>query len=85
MLYYDRINLSEGIDVNETIASKECIICHSWYFLDKGFRFQPTSCNGRHVLMMSIDINSIAILNIHGVDYGCIITGISKSEAINLF
>ena len=33
---------------------------------------------------MSIGINSIAILNIHGVDYLCIINGISKSEAMNL-
>ena len=28
MLYYDRIDVSEGIDVNKTIASKECYICH---------------------------------------------------------
>ena len=34
--------------------------------------------------MMSIDINSIAILNIHGVNYCCILDRISKSEAINL-
>ena len=28
MLYYDRIDVSEGIDVNKTSASKECDICH---------------------------------------------------------
>ena len=28
MLYYDRINVSEGIDVNMTSKSKECDICH---------------------------------------------------------
>ena len=27
MLYYDRIEVSEGIDINQTIASKECDIC----------------------------------------------------------
>ena len=37
MLYYDRIGVSEGIDINKTCASKECVICHYWYFLDKGF------------------------------------------------
>ena len=37
MLYYDGINVSEGIDVNKTSKSKECDICHYWYFLDKGF------------------------------------------------
>ena len=34
--------------------------------------------------MMSLVINDIAILNIHGADLCCIINGISKSEAINL-
>ena len=28
MLEYDRIDISEGIDVNKTILSKECDICH---------------------------------------------------------
>ena len=28
MLYFDRIDVSEGIDVNKTSASKECNICH---------------------------------------------------------
>ena len=32
MLYYDRIDVSEGIDVNKTNESKECDICHYWYF-----------------------------------------------------
>ena len=31
MLEYDRIDISEGIDVNKTNASKECDICHFWY------------------------------------------------------
>ena len=44
MLYYDRIEVSEGIDINKTSASKECDICHYWYFLDKkGLRFKCMS------------------------------------------
>ena len=27
MLYYDRIDVSERIDINKTSASKECNIC----------------------------------------------------------
>ena len=27
MLYYDKIDVSEGIDVNKTNKSKKCIIC----------------------------------------------------------
>ena len=34
--------------------------------------------------MMSIDLNNIIILNIHGTDYRCITDGITKSEAVNL-
>ena len=37
MLYYDRIDVSEEIDVNKTRESKQCNICHYWYFLNKGF------------------------------------------------
>ena len=41
MLCFGRIDVSEGTDVNKTSKSKECNICHYWYFLDKGFKFQP--------------------------------------------
>ena len=39
MLYFDRVNVSEGIDVNKTSKSKECDICHYWYFLSKEYKF----------------------------------------------
>ena len=35
MVYYENIDVSEGIDINKTSASKECDICHYWYFLGK--------------------------------------------------
>ena len=38
---FDRIDVSEGSDVNKTCASKECYIFQHWYFLNKGFNFQP--------------------------------------------
>ena len=41
MIYFDRIDVSEGIDVNKISASKECAICHHWYFLNYSFKFQP--------------------------------------------
>ena len=43
-LYFDRIDVSEEIDVNKTSASKEFDICHYWYFLNKVFKFQPYVC-----------------------------------------
>ena len=84
MLYYDRTDVSEGIDVNKTSTSKEHDVCHYWYFLNYSFKFQPNFCNRCHdLLMMSINLNDIAILNIKGY-YCCIISLISKNEAINL-
>ena len=40
MLEYDRIDISEGIDINKTNASKECDICRYWYFSDKNFKYE---------------------------------------------
>ena len=34
MLEYDRIDITKRIDVNEINTSKECGICHYWYFKD---------------------------------------------------
>ena len=35
MLEYDQIDISEGININKKNVSKECDICHYWYFLDE--------------------------------------------------
>ena len=85
MLYYDRIDVSEGIDVNKTSSSKECDICHYWYFLNFSFKFQPDVCHKCHdLLMMSVTISDITISNIKGSDCRCIVSLISKNKAINL-
>ena len=85
ILYYDRVDVSEGIDVNKTSESKECDICHYRYFFDKGFSFQPHTCNRWHDLLMSRKLSDTAILNIKGTDYhGIISDRISKSEAVRL-
>ena len=43
MLYYDRIDISEGIDVNQKSESKECDICKYWYFWMKSLSFNLVS------------------------------------------
>ena len=45
MLYFDRIDVSEGIDDNKTSESKKCDIYHYWYYLNKTFKFQPNVCH----------------------------------------
>ena len=32
MSRYQKIDISEGIDINKTNASKECEVCHYWFF-----------------------------------------------------
>ena len=60
MLYHDRI---EGIDANKTSASKECDICHYWYFLNYSFKFQPNVCNRCHdSLRTFINLSDTAIV-----------------------
>ena len=49
MLEYDRPYTSEGIYINKTNASKECDICHYWYFLDKHFEYN-------HIFAMAVMI-----------------------------
>ena len=79
ILYYNRIDVSEGIDVNKTSESKECDICHYWYFLDKGFKFQLNVCNGYHdLLMMSMILSNNAILNIKSADYPALLMEFAK-------
>ena len=46
MLEYDRIDISEGIDVDVTNKSKECVLCHYLFFLDKKFSCGPYLCDG---------------------------------------
>ena len=84
MLYYNKIDLTEGINPVKSNNSKERIVCHYWFF-NHGFKFQNYVCNGCHNLtMFCLNINDIAIITDKGVDYHCSIHDISKSEAIHL-
>ena len=85
MLYYDRIDVSEGIDVNRTSTLKEHDICYYWHLLNYSFKFQPNVCNRCHdLLMMSINLSNITILNIKELSYCCIISLVNKNEAMEL-
>ena len=46
MLIYEKIDISDGIDVDMSDKSKECMLCHYWYFLDKSFSYGPYLCGG---------------------------------------
>ena len=85
MLEYDRIDISEGIDVNKTNLPKECDICHYLYFKDIGFKYEKYLCNGCHDLMQKpMSFNNIAIVYVKGNTYRINFWYMSKDAAINI-
>ena len=82
MLQYQKIDVSEEIDVNKTSASKECELCHYWFFKDIGFKFEEHVCNKCHdLLTMAYSLKNIAILSAKGATFRCLLMGISKNES----
>ena len=77
MLEYDRID-----DINKTMASKECDICHYWYFKEVGYKYEQYICNGCHDLMQkAMNFNDITIvLNNYRVHFSYA----SRVDAINI-
>ena len=70
MLECNRIDISEGIDVNKTSLSKECDIFHYRYFKDIGFKYDKYLCNGCHDLMQkAMSLNNVAIVYVKGSAY----------------
>ena len=60
------------------------MFCHYWYFKNVGFKFKPHVCNKYHnVLMTAYELKNIAILNVKGVYFRCILWGISRDEVAN--
>ena len=82
---YKKIDISEEIDVNKTNLSRECDICHYWYFNDIGFKYEPYLCNVCHDLMQkAISFNNIAIVYIKGNAYRINFWYMSKDDGINI-
>ena len=85
MIKYERIDISEGIDVNKTNLSKKCDICHYWYLKDIGFKYEPYLCDGCHDLMQkAMGFNNFAVVYIKGNAYRIHFWCMSKSHAINI-
>ena len=54
MLQYERIDVSEGIDLNQSDKSKDCMICHYWYFKSIGDKYERHVCNQCHDLSVVV-------------------------------
>ena len=85
MLEYNRIDVSEGIDINKTNASKESDICHYWYFKDISFKYEPYLCNRCHDLIkIATNFNDVGIVSVKGSNYRIYFWYMSKDDAINI-
>ena len=62
MLVYGRINISDGIDFNKSDESKECTLCHYWYFFDKSFSYGPYLCDGCYNMTQKCNKPKILLL-----------------------
>ena len=75
MLQYQKVDISEGIYVNKTSASKECELCHYWFFKDIGFKFEERVCNRCHDILTT----AYSLKNV-GATFRCLLMVISKNE-----
>ena len=83
MLQHQKIDVSEGIDINQTSASKGCELCHYWFFKDIGLTFEVHVCNGCHdLLKIAHSLKNIAILSAKGTTFRCLLMVISKNETL---
>ena len=81
MLKYNKIDITEGIDLNKTNKSKECMFCHYWYYLNKNFTYGPFTCDGCYnIVQRSIDFKNIAIVHVKNNAYRVYFKDISKHK-----
>ena len=85
MLEYDRIDISEEIDVDKTDRSKECKLCHYWYFLNKNFSYGPYLCNGCYdIVQRPTHFKNIGIAHIKKSSYRIYFSYMNKHKAKKL-
>ena len=87
MLEYDRIDISEGINIKKSKeTSRECSLCKFYYFLDINFSYGPYLCYGCHDMSLkAISMQNLAIIINNGNYYYPVnFAFISKKDAFNL-
>ena len=86
MLGYDRIDISEGIDIEKCKeTSKECNLCKFYYFLDKNFNYGPYLCDVCYdISLKAVRKKNLAIINHNGNDYRANFASMSKKDPYNL-
>ena len=85
MLEYERIDISDGIDVDMADKSKKCMLCHYCCFLDKNFSYGLYLCDGCYnIVQKCYKLKSIAIIHVKKSVYRIYFLYMSKREAKKL-
>ena len=85
MLELDKIDISEGIEVDAINKWTECMLCHYWYFIDKSFSYGPHLCDRCYnIIQKSNNFKNIAIVLIIKGVYRIYFLGMSKRGAKKL-
>ena len=86
MLEYDKIDISEDIDINKCEeTSRKCSLCKFYYFLDKNVKYGPYLCDGCYDMSMkAVRMQNVTIINHNGNYYCVIFTFMTKKDAYNL-
>ena len=85
MLKYNKIDIIEGIVVDMTNKSRECMFCHYWYYLNKSFSYGPFSCDGCYnKVQRSTNFKNIATVLIKKSAYRIYFKDISTHKAKKL-
>ena len=86
MLEYNRIDISEGIDMNKNKnISRECSLCKFYYFLDKIFKYGPYLCDSCYDMSMKANsMQNLAIVYNGENAYRVIFVFMCKEDAFNL-
>ena len=80
MLAYERIDISDEIDVSKSDESKTCMLCHYWYSLDKSFSYGPYLCDECYNMTQKCN----AIIRIKKSEYRIFFLFMNKREAKQL-
>ena len=86
MLEYDRIDVSEGIEIKKCEeTSKKCSLCKFYYFLDKNFSYDLFLCNGCYDMSLkAVIMQNLTIINHNGNHHRVNFAFISKKDGYNL-
>ena len=86
MLEYDRIDISEGIDIKKCKGtSRECSLCKFYCFLNKNVNYGPYLCNGCYDMSLkAISMENLAIINHNRYAFHVNFTFMRKKDVFNL-